>query len=171
MKKSFLIFFLLGIFLCLNVSASEKSIDAKEIIHGIDIEQVYSSSDWHSKEQIKTIINDYTLLLKYNQHLTQCSQNEEELNCINTLAENIITHFYKHNLNKNLNDYHNYVKSTSAAYGVAYCLNKYRTPSGTMCNQETIGKTTEIMEQYVKDLLNSIEQVLLNYEFIANYKD
>lgn len=163
MKK---ILTLITILLC-NISSAY----ANEIIHGIDVDQIYNSSDWSGKDKIKDIINDYGLLLHYKQNLALCAETEDKQTCMDTLAEKIIKHFYNHNLDKNLNDYHHYVQSVSAAYGVVYCLNKYQTPSGTMCNQETSGKTQAIVEQYLKDLLHPIEQTLLGYSFILSYKD
>ena len=142
-----------------------------EIYHGIDIDQVYNSSDWNSKDRIYSIINDYNLLLQCKQRLDQCSQSSDKFNCMNTINEDVIKHFYNHELNNNLNEYHNYVKSTFAAYGVVYCLNKYRIPPGTMCNQETNGKAQEVIEQYSKDLLQTVEKILSSYSFLRNYKD
>ena len=144
---------------------------ANEIIHGIDIDKVYNSSDWSSREHIKSIINDYSLLQKYKQELSLCEKNTERQECLDQLAENILTHFYNFNLENNLNMDHDYVKSISAAYGVVYCLNKYMTPSGTMCNQENIGTTWEMVELYIKDLLQSVEHKLLGYSFLSDFKD
>ena len=162
MKKIVLI---LGFFLCFNVNAWA------ELYHGIDIDTVYESSDWSSKEKIKKIIDDYNLLLQYQKKLYLCSGEVEKLSCMDTLTENIIKNFYDDNVEQNLNDYHNYVKSASAVYGIVYCLNKYRIPSGTMCNQETIEKTWKIVEQYDKDLLQSVEQILSGYSFLKEYKN
>lgn len=156
---------LLGLVLTLSSNANA------ELYHGIDIDAVYKSSDWSSKAKIKEIIDDYTLLLQYQKKLYLCSKEVNKFSCIDTLTENIIKNFYNYNLKQNLNDYHNYVKSVSAVYGIVYCLNKYRIPSGTMCNQETIEKTWEIVEQYDKDLLQSVEQILGNYSFLKEYKE
>ncbi len=153
--------------LCLTLSTNAWA----EVYHGIDIDAIYESSDWNSKDDIKQLINDYTLLLQYQKKLYLCSKEVEKLSCIDTLTENIIKNFYNYNLEQNLNNYHNYVKSTLAVYGIVYCLNKYRTPSGSMCNQETLGKTWKIIEQYDKDLLQSVEKILNGYNFLKEYKD
>ena len=162
MKKLTLIF---GLILSLSANAYA------ELYHGIDIDEVYKNGDWSSKEKIKEIIDDYTLLLQYQKKLHLCSKEVKKLSCIDILAENILKNFYNYNLEQNLNDYHNYVKSSSAVYGIVYCLNKYRIPSGSICNQETIGKTWEIIEQYDKDLLESVEQILSGYSFLKEYED
>ena len=141
-----------------------------EFYHAVDIDTVYKSSDWSSKEDIKKIIDDYSLLLQYQQELSQCSISTEKMNCTNTLAEKIIKNFYSHDYENNIKAYNDYIKATSAAYGVVYCLNKYRVPSGTMCNQENAGKVEQLIEQYINDLLQSIEKVLLGYGFLSDYK-
>ena len=46
---------IIGVFLALVANARA------ELYHGIDIDAVYNSSDWSSKEKIKEIIDDYTL--------------------------------------------------------------------------------------------------------------
>ena len=142
-----------------------------KIYHGIDIDAVYESSDWSSKEKIKEIIDDYTLLLQYEKELPLCYQNSEKLSCINNLAENSIKHFYVGNTNDNLKNYNNYVKSTYASYGILYCLNKYKIPSGTMCNQENNARVWKIIEEYINEMLQQIKQDILKYSFIQNYKD
>lgn len=147
--------------LCANARA--------EVYHGIDIDAVYESSDWSNKDKIKEIIDDYSLLLQYYQRLSQCSFVDDRTICLNALAEDIIRQFYGGDKNKNITDYHNYIEATSTAYGIVYCLNKYRTPSGTMCNQENSMHTNEVTEQYIEELLHSVK--LSEYSFIADYKD
>ena len=162
MKKIILI---IGIFLTLSSNIKA------EVYYGIDIDQVYNSSDWSSKDKIKDVINDYTLLQQYEQKLFQCSQSLNKLDCLNALAEDIIKHFYSHDIENSLKEYHDYVKSVSAVYSIVYCLNKYRLPSGTICNQETLGKTRDIIEQYNRNLLQSAKQILNGYSFLKDYKN
>ncbi len=142
-----------------------------EIYHGIDIDAVYESSDWRNREEIKQIIDDYALLSQYKKELSLCSQNTEKLSCMDKLAEDIIKRFYAGNMVDNINSYHEYVKATSSAYGVVYCLNKYKVPSGTICNQENTANTWEFVERYISDMLQSIEQILSEYSFLQNYKE
>ena len=67
-----------------------------EIYHGIDIDMVYESSDWNSKEDIKKIIDDYTLLLQYQKELDNCPiELSEILECYDRVAKKIIKHFFK----------------------------------------------------------------------------
>ena len=161
MKKLLLI---LGFYLILSASANAK------IYHGIDIDSVYKNSDWSSKEKIKEIIDDYTLFLENKNKLLSCNQSPKKVECMNKLAENIIKHFYSGNIDNNLNNYHNSVISTSDAYGIIYCLNKYKLPAGTICNQENYANTEKFIEQYINEMLQSIEQNLIEYSFISNYQ-
>ena len=53
--------FVLGLCFMFNANAQA------ELYHGIDIDEVYNSSDWSSKDKIKELIDDYTLLLQYQE--------------------------------------------------------------------------------------------------------
>ncbi len=162
MKKIVLI---LGLLLAFSASTQA------EIYHGIDIDAIYNNSDWSSKNKIKEIIDDYTLLLQYQKEFETCSVEKPEVfDCYDKVAEKIINHFYTGNMDDNLKDYNNYVKATSSAYGIVYCLNKYNVPSGTMCKQENQANTWKFVEHYINALLQSIEQILSQYSFIQNYK-
>ena len=61
MKKFILI---LAVFLGCTIN----NVQAK-LYHGIDIDDVFAKSDWNSKDEIKDIIDDYSLLLQYNSEL------------------------------------------------------------------------------------------------------
>ena len=159
------LFLILGLILSISTSARA------ELYHGIDIDAVYENSDWSSKEKIKEIIDDYTLLLQYQKEQILCHQNSEKLSCLNNLAKNIITNFYVGNIKDNLDNYQEYVKATFAAYGIVYCLNKYKIPSGSMCNQENNANTCDVIDRYINELLTPVEQHLLNYSFINMYKN
>lgn len=141
-----------------------------EIYHGIDIDEVFATSDWNSKDEIKDIIDDYTLILKYNKDLTEC-RNAYKIDCLNELTKKIMAHFYSFNYETNLKNYNNYVKATFAAYGTVYCFDKYDIPSGTMCNQENEGKSIEVIIEYVNNLISRVNTKILNYYgFIAKYE-
>ena len=113
-----------------------------ETYYGIDIDKVYSQSDWSSKDKIKEIIDDY----------------------------NIMLHFYRYNYENNINDYQNYVKLTLTVYGIAYCLNKYNIPAGTVCEQEKNAQVREVIKQYIETLLSQIEKQISVFSFIKDYK-
>ncbi len=162
MKKLFLI---LGMFLFVEPTAKA------EIYHGIDIDAVYTSSDWNSKEDIIKLIDDYTLLLQFENKSHLCSNEAKKLHCMDKLVEDIITHFYVGDAANNLNNYHNYIRAASTAYGAIYCLNKYSVPAGTMCHQENSAHTLKITEEYINEMLQQIRQIISEYSFIQSYKD
>ena len=141
-----------------------------ETYHGIDIDKVYTQSDWSSKDKIKEIIDDYSLLLQYNNELRQCVKQANQFDCMDNLIQNIMQHFYTHNYENNINDYRNYVKSTLTVYGIAYCLNKYNIPAGTVCEQEKNIHTNKFMKQYIETLLSQIEKEINVFSFIKDYK-
>ncbi len=141
-----------------------------EIYHGIDINDVYAKSDWSSKEKIKDIIDDYALLTQYQKELSLCAENSQQFDCADTLADKVMKTFYNHNLESNMISYNNYVKATLSAYGVVYCLNKYATPAGTVCEQENMAKSKEIVLQYINALLLQSKQELAVYGFLKDYK-
>lgn len=58
-----------------------------EIYHGIDIDSVYENGDWSSKNYIKSIIDDNTLLLQYEQELKNCSYTQNSMDCYDSIAE------------------------------------------------------------------------------------
>ena len=128
MKKMFFILSLLLVF-STNVNA--------EVYHGIDIDLVYSSSDWSSKDKIKEIIDDYTLLLKYQNEFDKCSNVLPNiLECYDKIAENIVTNLYVYP-EYNIKEYKQLKKSLSDAYGLKNCRNKYAWPSGYICENNS----------------------------------
>ncbi len=141
-----------------------------ETYHGIDIDKVYTQSDWSSKDKIKEIIDDYSLLLQFKNDLNQCNTNSNQFECMDKLTQNIMLHFYSYNSENNIKEYQNYVKSAFAVYGIAYCLNKYNIPSGTVCEQEKNAQVKEAIKQYIGILLSQIEQRLNIFSFIKDYK-
>lgn len=162
MKKIYIISLLSFLMSATNVNA--------EIYHGIDIDDIYAKSDWSSKEKIKDVIDDYTLLTQYQKELSLCAENSQQFDCADTLAGKVMKTFYNHNLESNMISYNNYAKATLSAYGVVYCLNKYATPAGTVCEQENMAKSKEIVLQYINALLSQIKQELSVYGFIENYE-
>ena len=141
-----------------------------EIYHGIDIDEVYSQSDWSSKDKIKEIIDDYTIWLQYNNEFTSCAKSDTQIDCMDELAENIMLRFYTSNYENNINDYRNYVKSTLTVYGIVYCLNKYNIPSGNTCEQEKNAHAIKLIKQYIKTMLLQIENKIRVFSFIKDYK-
>ena len=89
---------------------------------------------------------------------------------MDNLTQNIMLHFYRYNYENNINDYQNYVKLTLTVYGIAYCLNKYNIPAGTVCEQEKNAQVREVIKQYIETLLSQIEKQISVFSFIKDYK-
>jgi hypothetical protein len=159
--KKFLCLVLLSFELCSTVWA--------EVYHGIDIDAVYEQSDWNSTAEIKQIIDDYTLVLEYQTRLAECSKLTEPFACFNMLAKNIIIKFYVGSRDEHLKEYQTYIRATSSAYGIVYCLNKYKVPA-TICRQDNIANTRQFAEQYIRDMLHTTAHHIEEHDFIQNYK-
>lgn len=162
MKKIALI---LGLFLILSASA------LAEVYHGIDIDAVYESSDWNNKEEIKEIIDDYTLLLQYQEEFDKCADElPDVLKCYDSIAEKIITHFYVEP-EYNIKDYKEFKKSLSEAYGLKNCRNKYAWPSGHICELDRISDMSYMLKTYIQDLINFSKEKMFAYSSIlAGYQ-
>ena len=162
MKKFVLI---LGLFssLCANALA--------EVYHGIDIDAIYESSDWSSKEKIKEIIDDYTLLLQYQKELDNCPiELPDVLGCYDKVAEKIVTNLYVYPKN-NVEQYKQLKKALSDAYGLKNCRNKYAWPSGNICEIDSDSDLADSLHKYIQDLLNfSKEKMFIYLPILEEYK-
>ena len=162
MKKLFLI---LGIILSLNINARA------EVYHGIDIDAIYESSDWSSKEKIKEIIDDYTLLLQYQKELDNCPiELPDVLGCYDKVAEKIVTNLYIYPKN-NVEQYKKLKVALSDAYGLKNCRNKYAWPSGNMCNIDRASELSGALKKYIQDLIDfSKEKMFIYSPILEEYK-
>ena len=142
-----------------------------EIYHGIDIDKVYSQSDWSSKDKIKEAIDDYTLLCLYQTELDGClEQNEKRLFCYNKVADKILKNFYVYPDN-NIKIYNQFIQILSKAYSIQSCSNKYEWPSGNLCETANKSEVFKMVHSYIQDLINSCKEKMLFYlPEIKNYK-
>ena len=141
-----------------------------DMYHGIDIDAVYESGDWNSKNYIKNIIDDNTLLLQYEQELKNCSQEQNNIYCYNDIAEKVLHHFYPDDINNNIKNYRHYVELTLAVYEILYCSDKYNDWAGTTCYQEKQAKSTNLVRQYIYDLIKRVKINIQEWEFMKDYK-
>ena len=134
-----------------------------ETYHGIDIDKVYSQSDWSSKDKIKKIIDDYKLLVIYQKELDDCStQNGEIFFCYDNIAEKIL---------KNLYVYQQFKQALTDAYSIQSCLNKYEWPSGNLCEVNSQPEILKVLHSYIQSLINSSKEKMLSYlPELKNYK-
>ena len=163
MKKFVLI---LGLVLSLNSNA------IAEVYHGIDIDAVYNSSDWDGKESIREIIDDYTLLLQYQEELDSCPiELPEVLGCYDKVAEKIVTTLYVYP-EHNVKEYKQLKEVLSNAYGLKNCRNKYAWPSGHMCEIDSDSELSDALKKYIQDLIDKCKNEMKFYypHIIENYK-
>lgn len=157
MKKFVLI---LGMILSFGANAQAK------IYHGIDVDTVYESSDWSSKEKIKEIIDDYTLLLQYQKELNSCPiELPEVLGCYDKIAEKILTDLYVYP-EINVKQYNNLKEALSDAYGLKNCRNKYAWPSGHICEIDSDSNLASTLKRYIQDLIDFSKEKMFEYSSI-----
>ena len=159
--------FILILGLCLAFSVNVRA----ELYHGIDIDEIYNSSDWDSKESIKEIIDDYTLLLQYQAELDSCPiELPDVLECYDKVAEKIVTNLYVHP-ETNLEKYKQFKIALADAFGTKNCRNKYAWPSGHMCELDILSDMSDILKKYITDLLSfSSEQMSTYSPILKEYK-
>ena len=134
-----------------------------ETYYGIDIDKVYSQSDWSSKDKIKEIIDDYKLLATYQQELNDCStQNDEIFFCYDNVAEKILKNLYVYPEN-NIKVYQQFKQTLTDAYSIQSCLNKYDWPSGNLCEINSRPKILKALHSYIQGLINSSKEKMLSY--------
>lgn len=142
-----------------------------KIYHGIDIDKIYEISDWNSKDDIKKLIDDYTLLLQYQNELNDCPiELPDVLECYDKIAKDIITTLFVQT-EYNLENYKNLKKALSEAYGLKNCRNKYAWPSGQMCNIDKMSDVSDILRKYIQDLIDFSKEKMFEYSSILeDYK-
>ncbi len=156
--KKFVLSLSLFFVLCLNAQA--------EVYHGIDIDAIYKSSDWNNKEEIKELIDDYTLLLQYQKELDNCQiESPYILSCYDNVAEKIINNLYIQS-EYNIKDYKNLKNALSEAYGLKNCRNKYNWPVGSICEIDTLSDMKNILKMYIQDLLDFSKEKMFAYSSV-----
>ena len=67
---------------------------ARELYHGIDIDDIYGNGDWDKKESIYQIIDDFGLFLELQQEFKECSTElPDSINCYDRITEKILKNF------------------------------------------------------------------------------
>ena len=154
MRKCIII---IGVFLALVANARA------ELYHGIDIDAVYESSDWSSKEKIKEMIDDYTLLLQYQEELNNCPiELPEVLGCYDKVAGKIVTNLYVYP-ESNTEQYRKLKEALSDAYGLKNCRNKYAWPRGNICEIDSDSELADSLKKYIQDLIDFSKEKMFTY--------
>ena len=153
------------------VCLSFSSAFADEVIHGINVDKIFAESDWNSKEDIRNVINDYTLLLEYQKEFDACPDLlPDVLACHDKVAEKIVTNLYVYP-EDNLQDYKNLKKALSGAYGMKNCRTKYTGPGGEICRVDTMSDVDDILTKYIQELLDTTKENLMHfYQMLKEYK-
>ena len=154
MRKCIII---IGIFLALVANARA------ELYHGIDIDAVYNRSDWSSKEKIKELIDDYTLLLEYEKEFKSCPDVlPDVLGCYDKVAEKIVTNLFVYP-EHNVKEYKQLKKALSDAYGLKNCRNKYAWPSGYICDIDSDSDLADSLKKYIQYLIDFSKEKMFTY--------
>ena len=141
-----------------------------EVYHGIDIDKIYSQSDWSSKEKIKETIDDYILLCAYQKKFDSCARQTERFSCYDDVAEKILTNLYVYPDN-NIETYKQFRQKLSEVYSIQSCLNKYEWPSGNLCEANSRPEILKVLHFYIQSLINgSKEKLLLYLPELKSYK-
>ena len=142
-----------------------------ELYHGIDIDEIYNSSDWSSKDKIKELIDDYTLLLQYQEEFNNCPDVlPDVLECYDKVAEKIVTNLYVYP-ETNIEKYKQFKIALADAFGIKNCRNKYAWPSGHMCELDILSDMSNILKKYITDLIDfSKEQMFTYSSILEEYK-
>ena len=152
--------FVLG--LCLAFSVNVRA----ELYHGIDIDEIYNSSDWSSKDKIKELIDDYTLLLQYQEEFNNCPDVlPDVLGCYDKVAEKIVANLYVYP-EYNVKEYKQLKEALSNAYGLKNCRNKYAWPSGHICEDKSDSDLAGSLKKYIQDLIDFTKKQMFTYSSI-----
>ena len=160
--------FILILGFCLAFSINVRA----ELYHGIDIDEIYNSSDWDSKDKIKELIDDYTLLLQYQEEFNNCPDVlPDVLGCYDKVAEKIVTNLYVYP-EYNVKEYKQLKEALSNAYGLKNCRNKCACPSGLMCEIDSYSELADALKKYIQDLIDKCKNEMKFYypHIIKNYK-
>ena len=159
------LFIALVLFISLFANSSFAGIEntPHNIYHGIDIDDIYSQSDWESKEVIKQTIDDYTLLLEYENKLnTQVSTQDDILEYYNDIAVNLIKKFYI-NAETNVKEYYTLKDNILKIENMKTCQNKYNYPSGNLCDINNPTNTSIKLKKIINEMILDCKIKIQNY--------
>ena len=150
--KKFLIFF--SFVFILNI----QFVKASNLYHGIDIDEIYNSSDWSSKEKIKNLVDDYMLLHQYEDKLNTCNNNLES--CYDDIAQNIINHFCTYPENE-IKEYNEFKENSLKFYTSIACTDKNIGVSGNLCYIDGLPYHRKTMNLLIKNLIKNHKEKIL----------
>lgn len=151
--KKFLIFF--SFLFAMNISF----VYANDIYHGIDIDEIYNTSDWNSKNEIKNLIDSYILLLQYEDKLNTCNNNKLE-SCYDDITQNIINHFCIYPENE-IKEYTVFKESSLNFYTSIACNDKNIGVSGKLCYIDGLPYHRKTMNLLIKNIIKNHKEKIL----------
>lgn len=155
--KKFLIFFSFFIFI------KTSSVYANNTYHGIDIDEIYNTSDWNSKNEIKNLIDNYILLTKLKNKFSNCPINTpDSIACYDEINQKLLQHFYM-DFDENLTDYNNYRITLTKAYLIPCQRIKMIGISGKMCHIDAQNLVAKKLKEYTKTHIYHIDNILSQY--------
>ena len=149
--------FLIVFSFCIFMKAS--FVYANNTYHGIDIDDIYNSSDWNSKEEIKNLVDDYVLLHQYENKLNTCNNNKLE-SCYDDIAQNIINHFCTYPENE-IKEYNEFKENSLKFYTSIACTDKNIGVSGNLCYIDGLPYHRETMNLLIKNLIKNHKEKIL----------
>ncbi len=163
--KKFLIFFSFFIFI------KTSSVCANNTYHGIDIDEIYNTSDWNSKEDIKNLIDNYILLTKLKNKFSNCPINTpDSIACYDEINKQLLQNFYI-DFEENLNDYNNYKTAILKSYSILCKRIKIIGTSGEICHINTQSNVAKDLKKYTKTHIFYLDNILNQYfPFLQNVK-
>ncbi len=165
------VLFVLFISLFANSSFAGIANAPHNIYHGIDIDAIYSQSDWKSKDVIKQTIDDYTLLLEYENKLNiQVSAKDDILEYYDDIAINLIKKFYI-NDETHVKEYYILKNNLLKIENMKSCQNKYNSPSGNLCDINSSKNSSLILKKILNEMIQDCKIKIQNYlPYIKYYK-
>ena len=163
--KKFLIFF--SFLFILNIQL----VKANNLYHGIDIDEIYSTSDWNSKIEIKNLIDNYILLTKLKNKFSNCPVNiPNSTTCYDEINQKLLQHFYM-DFEENLTEYNNYRTALQKAYLIPCQRIKMIGISGKICHIDAQNNIAKNLKEYTKTHIYHIDNILSQYfQFLQNGK-
>lgn len=154
---------------CLFIQIS--TLQAKNLYHGIDVDEIYNSGDWKHKEDITQLIDSYMLLQKTKKDFATCPQEiPDNTICYDNITKQLLQNFYK-DFNKNWEIYTQFKIQAEKNYAIPFCENKFSGIGGNMCDIDTQIRTADVLKNYTTTLLHSTEKFFDDYySFLHDYK-
>ena len=163
--KKFIIFFSFCIFMKISFAY------ANNLYYGIDIDEIYNTSEWNSKEDIKSLIDNYILLKTIKNKFSNCPDSiPDNIVCYDEINHQILQNYYI-DFEENWNDYNNYRSAIQKSYSILCQRIKIIGTSGEICHINAQSNVAKNLKEYTKTHILYIDNILShNFQFLQNIK-